>query len=100
MHLKITHVNINKDCGYADYTLPLDPKETTKQKLFKSLMEDFGKPVSKVYIGDRHPTPIGWVFHKRRRYDDCNEFYLCETWVVIEETKTTAININTLKFGE
>ena len=40
----------------------------------------------------RGPIKIGWVFEKRRKYDDCNETYLAETWVTLHDappTKTT-----------
>lgn len=89
--MNITQVNVDKGYIYNEFTNPLDEKYTKKQ-LFTLLMKEYGKPVSKVYIGDNPPIPIGWVFHKRIPYDDCNKYFLAETWVSIE--KITLININ------
>lgn len=100
MYLKITHVNMSKGFRYADYTRPVDPEDTTKKKLFASLMKDYGRPISKVYVGETTPIPVGWVFQKRETYDDCNETFLQETWVCFEETKTKALDINNIHFGE
>jgi len=52
-------------------------------KLFKSLRKEYGRCVSKVYqdAPDRTADPIGWVFQKRVKYQDCNKTYLQEVWV-------------------
>jgi len=39
----------------------------------------FNPPVSK---------PVGWIFEKRKKYDDSDETYLHETWVEIQEEAT------------
>lgn len=96
MHAKVEQINTDKNYIYESFTIAID-KDTTKQQLFKQLMAEYGKPVSKVYIGNTKPIAIGWVFHKRIQYDDCNKTFLQETWVSLEETATTAIPINTLK---
>jgi hypothetical protein len=27
---------------------------------------------------------VGWVFEKKQKYDDINEFFILETWIVIK----------------
>ena len=58
-------------------------------KLFKSLMKEFGRCVSKIYqdAPDGVDDPVGWVFQKRAKYDDCNQTYLQETWVTHRQVK-------------
>ena len=55
--------------------------------LFLSLQREYGRCVSKVYIGDG--DPIGWVFQKRTKYTDCDKTYLAETWVTLHTDKPT-----------
>jgi len=52
-------------------------------QLFKFLQKEYGRCVSRVYqdAPDRVADPIGWVFQKRVKYQDCNETYLQEVWV-------------------
>ena len=71
-----------------------EPFTDDSGKLYRSLQREYGKCVSKVYIDDENgkSKPIGWVFQKRQKYDDCNKTYLLETWVTLHEeepTKTT-----------
>lgn len=56
-------------------------------KLFLSLQREYGKCVSKVYVGEDKSIAIGWVFQKMRKYD--NEFYLQETRVTLHKDKPT-----------
>lgn len=62
--------------------------------LFRDLQKDNGRCVGKIYVDTREGTKqTGWVFLKRKKYTDCNETYLCETWVSLlekpSETKIT-----------
>ena len=53
-------------------------------KLFRVLQKEYGKCVSKVYVDtpDGTPDAIGWVFQKRKAFDDCpRESYVQEVWV-------------------
>jgi len=54
-------------------------------KLFRSLQREYGRCVSKCYVDttEGKTLTIGWVFHKRKRYDDCNKTFLLETWVTL-----------------
>jgi hypothetical protein len=50
---------------------------------FAELQKEYGRCISKVYVDtpDGKAKPVGWVFVKRQRYTDANEFYIQETWV-------------------
>ena len=53
--------------------------------LFLSLQREFGRCTSKVYLDmPNEAKPIGWVFIKRVKYDDVDQYYLQETWVRLE----------------
>ena len=57
-------------------------------KLFRSLQREYGKCVSKMYIDTATGSKsIGWVFEKKVKYQDCNKYYLQETWVELHETQ-------------
>jgi len=82
MKLKVSHVN--KDAGYIynQYSETLDPEE--RVGLFRRLAREFGRCVSKCYVGDG--KQVGWVFEKKVEYDRSNQSYMMETWVeLIEE---------------
>lgn len=55
--------------------------------LFRSLQCEYGRCISKVFIGNENPIAIGWVFEKRKKYDDCNKTFLLETWVTLHNEK-------------
>ena len=56
--------------------------------LYRALVREHGRCVSKMYRDRDGKPPIvcGWVFQKRRQYDDCSETYLAETWVEVSTT--------------
>ena len=67
---------------------------TEPGELYRALVREYGRCISKVYIDgpDGKPRAIGWVFEKRRRYEDVPETYLQETWVTLhteQPTRTT-----------
>ena len=66
---------------------------TDPGKLYRFLQCEYGRCTGAVYHDiDGQSIKIGWVFEKRRKYDDCNETYLAETWVTLHDappTKTT-----------
>ena len=53
-------------------------------RLFLDLQHEHGRCTGKVYI-DRAggARAIGWVFEKRRKYEDVDETYLAETWITL-----------------
>jgi len=55
-------------------------------ELFRSLQQEYGRCVSKIYIDTEEGTQaIGWVFVKRTPYTDVPETYLQETWCTLHE---------------
>lgn len=59
----------------------------TAGELYKFCLREYGRCVSSCYVDqpDGKAKRIGWVFEKRMKYDDCNEYFVCETWVTIHE---------------
>jgi len=95
MYLKITQINADKGTIFNIFKEEIE-KGITRKKLFEQLRALYGKAVSKVYIGESNPMAIGWVFHKKIKYSDSATMFMQETWVVLEETKVTAISLNKL----
>ena len=59
-------------------------------ELFRALRRNYGRCTGKVRVDVGNSVKaIGWVFEKRRKYDDCDETYLLETWVTVHEKKPT-----------
>ena len=58
-------------------------------ELYRSLQKEYGRCISKVYVGETDIKEIGWVFVKREMYNDCNETYLQETWITVHTKKPT-----------
>ena len=58
-----------------------------KGELFKSLQKEYGRCVSKMYIDlkDGSTKEIGWVFQKRKKYEDCEKTFLLETWIQVKD---------------
>jgi len=64
-----------------------EPYTDNIKELFQNLQREYGKCVSKIYIDDANgkAQAIGWVFEKKQKYTDCDEYYLAETWVELHE---------------
>ena len=57
-------------------------------RLFLNYQREYGRCISKVYIDQGNESlPIGWVFEKQVKYEDCNEFYLQHTWITLHNSK-------------
>ena len=57
---------------------------TDKVQLFRSLQREHGRCTGYIYIDTKTGRQkIGWVFEKRVKYDDCNEYYIQETWITL-----------------
>jgi hypothetical protein len=56
----------------------------TTGDLFRALGREYGRCVSKMYVGDGNQ--IGWVFEKRDTYEDGIETYLRHVWVQVSLT--------------
>lgn len=88
MKIQISHINKDKGYIYSQYDEKLDRQD--RRGLFRRLSREFGRCVSKVYVGEG--TPVGWVFEKKAQYDDTNETYIMETWVSITEERHVALD--------
>lgn len=90
LYIETTGKNKTQNCiFYADEVT--ETQFNAVGNLFNSLQKEYGKCISKMYIGDHNQ--IGWVFEKRIKYNDCDEYYIQETWVSVlnhepEITKT------------
>jgi hypothetical protein len=71
----------NYCCGEID---PYEPCTEDIRQIFRRCQEEYGRCVSKIYIDIKgEARAIGWVFLKKRFYEDTKEPYLGETWVVL-----------------
>ena len=69
--------------------------------LFKSLQKTYGKCISKMYVDRKDGSVIqtGWVFSKKQKYDDCNEYYIAETWVTVYKSQPEYEKIQHAKYA-
>ena len=60
-------------------------------EVYKALQKEYGRCTGKEYIDgpDGKSVHVGWVFQKRKQYEDCNKTYLAETWVTLHEKPPT-----------
>ncbi len=81
--MKIQISNIDRDKGYiySEYSYRIDKK--SRLALFRMFSREFGRCMSKVYVGQG--TPVGWCFEKKSRYENTNKPFVMETWVTITE---------------
>lgn len=58
--------------------------------LFKSLQKEYGRCVSKMYrdLKDGSTVVVGWVFSKKRKYEDCEDTYQHTVWVELAKNIT------------
>ena len=85
MFIKETWVDKTKGCLIGDSGF-YEPFTSNLGELFRSLQKEYGRCTGYVYIGD--DKPIGWVFEKKVKYTDVNEFYINETWVEVAACRT------------
>lgn len=91
--LVIQEEHINADKGYflGEGSGWYEPYTDDWGRLFKSLQQEYGRCVSRVYVDapDRQPFSIGWVFQKKREFEDADRmrlrgqdrYYTHEVWV-------------------
>ncbi len=90
MYLKENYIQYPKcdtEKGYrAGESGPYEAFTEDVKRLFRSLSKEYGRCVSRVYIDENGESkPIGWVFQKRKKYEDVDEYYILETWVTLHE---------------
>lgn len=78
----------NVCCGESDV---YETSFSNSGELYRSCLQEYGRCVGKVRIDRTNGTVkvIGWVFQKRKKYDDCDESYLAETWITVHEKPPT-----------
>ena len=85
--IKTTHINKDQNCVTSEYDYPLEDSIIDNLKdLYHFGLKEYGKCISKIYIDDKqgNPSHIGYMFVKKMKYEDCNEYFLCETWLSLE----------------
>ncbi len=72
-------------------------------KMFKYFQKEYGRCVGKMFIDkadkNKGSDHVGWVFQKRRMYDDCKETYLSETWVSLSTKIVTPTVYNSISLN-
>ena len=61
---------------------------TKMGELFLSMQREYGRCTGKMFVdrlSDGKPHHVGWVFEQRKRYDDCAETFLSETWITFRK---------------
>ena len=94
--VECVHINATNGYGIGD-----EPAYQTSYRadelgdLYRAMRREYGRCTGHVYVdgpadmfGHREARPIGWVFIKRRRYEDARDnspksTYLHEVWVTV-----------------
>jgi hypothetical protein len=89
-----TWVNATRGHGIGDSGVyETSYEEDERGALYRVLVKEYGRCVSKVYI-DREggpPKVIGWVFIQRAKYTDSSDTYIRETWVTLHKAPPTVV---------
>jgi hypothetical protein len=84
------HNTDNEKIYYLGDSGLYEPFTSDIKRLFRAMMREHGRCISKIYIEtDNTSKAIGWVFEKRMKYEDCNEYYICHTWVTLHKEQPT-----------
>lgn len=90
MKIKESYINAseNYSCGEYVYDVAGTLLEGLSEgEIFRRMQKEYGRCVSKVYVSlDEEGSvnlPVGWVFQRRRQYEDVKETYLAETWITL-----------------
>lgn len=83
-----TWVNRTENCG-AGETGIYEAWMQTPGEAYREFARMYGRCTGKVYVdgNDGKPIHVGWVFLKRKKYEDTDDTYLLETWVTLHERK-------------
>lgn len=93
--LELSYINRTEGYRIHDEIQPIKEtyfdEDVTPGEIYRASLKEYGRCSSKVYVthvdpdnpGHEVAMPVGWVFEKREKYDDVNETYLRETWVVL-----------------
>ena len=80
------HINATENYSYGRDELPIEDSRVKNLKdLYKFGLKEFGRCINKVYIDRNNKTlHIGYIFQKKRKYTDVDEYYINETWLTLE----------------
>ncbi len=85
--IKTVHINKNKNAITDEYTDNIEDTTINNLKeLYRFGLKKYGRCISKIYIDNKEgkASHIGYVFIKKLKYEDCNEYFLSETWISLE----------------
>lgn len=105
-NLWIEEVHNDVTVGYCIADIPAYETFTSDRgRLYKSLVGTYGRCVGAMHFeseGGRTVPNIGWVFQKRRRYEDTGRgtgrkavYYIHEVWVTLVHRATVTRKIET-----
>lgn len=100
MEIRECWVDRTRECR-GEWSPWYEPFTNNRKRLFRSLVAEYGRCTGRMYRDHRTPAPddgttgayreeavpVGWVFEKRRRYEDVRgpgAEFLCETWVEVK----------------
>jgi len=91
MSLHVQETFINQTEGYIYGETPVyETYAETIGELFRAMQREYGRCVSKMYVGQADDAKaIGWVFERRERYEDTGEVYVREVWVSVHTAPDT-----------
>lgn len=98
LFIKETYVNVTKGYNFGNSEWYETFTDETG-RLFRSLQKEYGK-AGKMYrdTANGGAKQVGWVFSKRMKYEDADEYYTREVWVEVSKTepvkKTKTLNID------
>lgn len=71
-------------------------KPNSLGELYRMLSREYGRCTSYVYVNRKGggSQKVGWGFVRRERYDDCEETFLCETWVTVISAPHTVADLD------
>ena len=74
----------NYRCGSSEW---YETFSTNQGDLYRAMRREYGRCTGKVYVDgqDGFAHHVGWVFQQRKKYDDCAETFLAETWVTFRK---------------
>lgn len=92
LHIQESYVNATEGYRLADlgvYETYFEDDEVGK--LFRSCQKEYGRCVSKVYVDSKigDPMHVGWVFRKKVKYEDVDEYFTQEVWITLHDKPDT-----------
>ena len=86
IYLKEQTVNATEHYRFGDDGW-FESRFTERGEAYRGMQSEHGRCTGKMYMDgpDGQPHHVGWVFVKRRKYDDCAQTFLAETWVTVRK---------------